>query len=201
MVILQLEGWVDMPILGCPTWSPRNEPGDSPSVSMCRAPHSSSIFPLLLVKWSGFLDQPWPSSEGRWESQIHQLTWEHEPGPGGQLWKWTSPLKLGTWLCFQQGPYFIAHFWEYALSKPGSDQQASVGPIFFQNFHLFPCFTMACVSGSCFLDYTPGLKYIMNPLQCSGWQWKYFLKLSGLYASLTCCGVLFSLRFHLSAVG
>lgn len=144
----------------------------------------------------------WPSSEGRWESQIHQLTWEHERGLGGQLWRWTSPLTLGTWLCFQQGPYFIAHFWEYALSKPGSGQQASVSPIFFQNFHLFPCFTIACVSGSCGLDYTPGLKYVMNPLQRSGWQWKCFLELSGLHASLTCCcGVLSSRRFHPSAMG
>lgn len=61
-----------------------------------------------------------------WESQIQQLTWEPEPRPDSQLWKWTFLLELGTWLCFQQGPYFIAQFWESALSKPGSRQQVSV---------------------------------------------------------------------------
>lgn len=146
-----------------------------------------------------------------WESQIQQLIWEPEPRPDSQLWKWTFLLELGTWLCFQQGPYFIAQFWESALSKPGSHQQVSVRSCLLLVLVLSSSriFIVSCpgppwpVSLSpVALIYTPGLKFITNLHRCSWWQLKCFLKLSGHQASLVCCcGVPSSLRFHPPVMG
>ena len=129
MVILKLEGWVDMPILGCPTWSPEMSLETPRQWGCAELP---TVPPFLCCHCLSGLASSTNLTFFRRQVrvEIHQLTGEHEPGLGGQLWRWTSPLKLGAWLCFQQGPYFTAHSWEYALSKPGSDQQARVSPIF-----------------------------------------------------------------------
>lgn len=84
MVVLKLEGSVDMPILGCPTWPPRNEPGDSPSVMMCRAPRSSFIFVLSLLKWSGFLTF-FRRKVRVSNSSVHM---------GTRTWAWWPALKM-----------------------------------------------------------------------------------------------------------
>lgn len=180
---------------------PRNESGDSPSVRMCRAPHSSSIFVLSRLKWSGFLHQPdlLQKAGESLNSSAHRGTW---------AWAWWPALKMnftseaGGLAMFSTRPLLYSSLlrirslktWQWPTGKSQS--------------YLLPEFSSLSlchhgrVSGSCGLDYTPGLRCIMNPLQCSGWQWKCFLELSGLHASLPCCcWVLSSLRFHPSATG
>lgn len=178
-----------------PHLTPRNEPGDSPSVMMCRAPRSSFIFVLSLLKWSGF----WPSSEGeslKFISSHGNTNLGLVASSEDELHLW----KLGTWLCFQQGPYFIAHFWEYALKTwqwPTGKCQSYLLPEFssLSLFHHSMCLTPVALI-------TPGLKSSLNPLSTSWMTMEMFSELSGLHASFTCCcGVLSSRRFHPSATG
>lgn len=120
---------------------PRNEPGDSPSVRMCRAPHSSSIFVLSLLKWSGFLHQPdlLQKAGDSLNSSAHRGTW---------AWAWWPALKMnftseaGGLAMFSTRPLLYSSLLRICSLKTWQWPTGKSQSYLLRNFRLFPCVTM-----------------------------------------------------------